>query len=355
MSPPVTVIVDDQSKDIKYLCPVDQQTVAGTYINNTWTSVKSPQCGSDGWFQYTFNGTRILVAASSPNDDQLFSVMIDDGPRMNYTGSGYYESPVLSDDRHTITYYAPSGASDLSSTLDYLAVTAGRTTFLNGHTLIVDDSDDTVTYGGGWTTESPIPLTFDFSTSIYQSTTHWSHSIGDTIEYNFLGDSIALYGIVANLTSSARKNISMTYILDGVPTERGIPAGTLEGLPKAALFHSSNLTAGQHTLIVNVSDIASPQAIGFDFFLYNSTASDVTASAASANPSATRSRAGAIAGGVIGALLLLGLLFFALLQLSKRRKCGVHRWFPLEKLQTPQKPLPKVPEFKTKFGAGHSL
>jgi len=147
----------------------------------------------------------------------------------------------------------------------------------------------------------------------------------------------------------------MTYILDGVPSEQGIPAGTLEGLPKAALFRSSNLSAAEHTLIVNVSEIASPQAIGFDFFLYNSTASDLTASASASSAAAVaRSRAGAIAGGVIGGLLFLGLLFFALLQLSRRRKCGVHRWFPLEKLKTTQKPLPKVPEFKTKWAAGYA-
>jgi len=346
MSRPVTVIVDDQNKDIKYLCPVNMQTVAGTYINNTWTTVESPQCGSDGWFQYTFSGTRILVAASSPNPNQAFSVKIDDGPRQDYTGNGFYESPVLSDDNHTITYYAPSGPN-LSSTLDYLAVTAGRATPLNGRTVIVDDSDDSVAYSGSWTTQSPIPLTFDFSTSLYQSTTHWSRSIGDTIEFHFIGDSIAVYGIVANL---AKKNISMAYILDGVPKEQGIPFGTLEFLPKAALFHSSNLTSGEHTLLVNVSEIASPAVIGFDFFLYNSTAADLASSAGSTNPSAAaaRTRAGAIAGGVLGTLLLLGLLLFALLQLSKRRKCGVHRWFPLEKLKAAQKPLPKMPEIKTR-------
>jgi hypothetical protein len=233
-----------------------------------------------------------------------------------------------------------------------LLVSAGRGTPLNGRTLIVDDSEDTVTYSGSWTTQSPIPLTFDFSTSLYQATSHWSQSIGDTIEYHFLGDSIALYGIVANLASSTRTNISMTYILDGVPTEQGIPAGTLEGLPKSALFRSSNLAGGEHTLIVNVSDIAAPQAIGFDFFLYNSTAADLAASAAGTKPSAAaaRSRAGAIAGGVLGSLLFLGLLFFALLQLSKRRKCGVHRWFPLEKLKTGEKPLPKMPDIKTNLG-----
>jgi len=334
MSQNPIIIVDDQNKDIEYLCPVNKQTVAGTYINNTWTSILSPACSSNGWFRYTFFGTRIQVAATTSNPNLTYSVTIDDGPRTDHTGDGFYESPVLSDGRHTITYFAPHGASSLSTVLDYLAVTSGRTTPVNGRTMIVDDMDNAVIYGGSWSTESPIDLDFDFTTSLYKSTTHWSRSIGDTIEYHFIGDSIAVYGIVANMASSPRDNISMSYILDGVPTQQGIPNLTLEGLPKAALFHSPNLTAGEHTLVINVSDITPPQALGFDFFLYNSTMPDPPTAASASASSATQARVGGIVGGVFGVLIFLGILFVLLFQLSKKRKFGVDRWFPVWKLKT---------------------
>lgn len=56
MSQAITIIVDDQDENINYLCPVVKQTVAGTYINNTWTAVENAECGSGGWFKYTFSG-----------------------------------------------------------------------------------------------------------------------------------------------------------------------------------------------------------------------------------------------------------------------------------------------------------
>ncbi|TFK64620.1 hypothetical protein BDN72DRAFT_901402 [Pluteus cervinus] len=340
MSRNITVIVDDQDKDIKYLCPVNKQTVTGTYINNTWTSISGSECGSEGWFQYTFIGTRVQVAVSSSRQDRSFAVQIDNGPKTSYTGGGFYESPVLADGSHTITYYAPKGASALSTTLDYLTYTAGPSTPLNGHTLLVDDSDGAVEYRGSWSTKSPIPLSFDFSTSLYESTAHWSQAIGDAIEFNFIGNSIAVYGIVANLTSSPQKNITTTYTIDGDSTERGIPAGTLEGLPKAALFSAHGLSDGQHTLTVNVSQIASPQALGFDFFMYNSTAADLQVVSAGSTSddnaplTASQSRAGVIIGGVVGGLLLLGALVFAVSQWNKRRKEGADSWFVVGKLKT---------------------
>ena len=48
-------LLDDQSADIAYLCPVTHQTVLGSYFNNTWTSISDESCG-DGWFQLTFSG-----------------------------------------------------------------------------------------------------------------------------------------------------------------------------------------------------------------------------------------------------------------------------------------------------------
>jgi len=333
-------MVDDQNEDIHYLCDVIHQTVRGTYVNNTWTAIESSNCASKGWFEYTFSGTRITVAASSSRTNRTFGVKIDDEPRKNFTGNGHYESPILSDGPHTIKYFPPKGSSARSATLDYLTVTAGKSTPLAGSTFVVDDSDGAIVYAGKWSTESPIPLNFDYSTTLYSGTAHWSHSVGDTIEYHFNGDSVILYGIVANLTSAPQNNITATYVLDGVATEQGIPWGTLEGLPKSQLFRSKSLPPGEHTLLVNISQISADQAFGIDFLLYKSTAADLAVVSAGANDvpalSPTQARTGIIVGSVIGSVLLLGVMFLALSQWLKRRKAGADDWFIVGKLKTAQ-------------------
>lgn len=132
-------------------------------------------------------GTRIQVAAAFSSPNRNFSVSIDDGPKYRYTGDGFYESPILPDGQHILTYYAPRKSSGLSATLDYLTVSAGENTPIFGKNLIVDDADGVIHYSGNWATEAPIPLSFDFATSLYESTTHWSSSIGDTFEFKFKG------------------------------------------------------------------------------------------------------------------------------------------------------------------------
>jgi hypothetical protein len=53
-----TLLVDDQDSQINYLCPTLKQIIAGSYSNNTWSTIKSETC-KDGWFQYTFYGAPI--------------------------------------------------------------------------------------------------------------------------------------------------------------------------------------------------------------------------------------------------------------------------------------------------------
>lgn len=105
-----------------------------------------------------------------------------------------------------------------------------------------------------------------------------------------------------------------------------MPFGTLEGLPKARLFETKNLTSDSHTLLVNISDITASQVIGFDFIVYTSTAAGVSI-AAGVNPSdeslsPAQSRTGVIAGSIIGTLLLLSIFIYAVMRWQKRKKYG---------------------------------
>lgn len=206
----VSLLVDDQDSQIQYLCPSLHQIVTGSYYNNTWSTVESESCSS-GWFQYTFNGALLLegpyvifigltslllrvgvgvqVSASVANAGQNYQVKIDDGSFVPQTGHGSYQSPVLPDGKHTITY-ASSFSSRTPPSFDYLAVTPGPSTPLSGRTLAVDDADPAFIYSGKWTTTPLNPITFDYSTSLYRNTTHWSSTIGDTLQFNFIGASL---------------------------------------------------------------------------------------------------------------------------------------------------------------------
>jgi hypothetical protein len=271
MSQNITVLVDDQDSRINYLCPSLKQDVAGSYSNNTWTTIQSADC-SNGWFEYVFYGTGVHIAASVAHPTQDVSVKLDDGHFIPQPGNGHYDSPVLADGRHTVTYAI--GNVSLVPVFDYLTVDAGPSTPLSGSTLIVDDSDTTIKYSGSWTTSPPHPLSFDYSTSLYKNTTHWSSTVGDTIEFKFTGTSVSVYGLFSNI--SAGGNISATYSIDGNSTTQFVPQGSLDSVPMAQLFHA-DLQAGNHTLSVNVTSITSPRALGVDFIAYNSSVTSVAA------------------------------------------------------------------------------
>ncbi|KAF8645251.1 hypothetical protein AX16_008076 [Volvariella volvacea WC 439] len=308
MSHEIAFIVDDQDGDIEYLCPVLHQSVAGTYINNTWTSPERRSCISNGWFRYRFIGTRLQAAVESSTS---YEIEID--RKSVGMHSGYYVSPQLADDEHTVVFYAPSEFSLFSATLDYLTISAGSKTPLHGRTIIVNDNDDAISYNGDWTTESPAPLP-PFSTHSYESTAHWTSTVGSMIEFRFTGESIAVFGIFANLGTPSQ-NVTATYILDDASITQGLPAGAPEAVPKVQLFRSQDLPAGEHRLLVNISDITPPQAIGFDFFLYNTTVRDVY----NVPTDDTYARVGFVTGAALGGLLISGILLLALWHWTRQK------------------------------------
>ncbi|KAF8195569.1 hypothetical protein BJ912DRAFT_957438 [Pholiota molesta] len=267
------------------------QKVAGAYYNNTWTTVNSDTC-ENGWFEYTFYGTGIHVAASIASPDASYSVKIDDGAFEPQTRNGTYDSPVLSDGKHTLTY-ATASQKALPS-FDYLT----------GTTLAVDDSDTSIVYSGNWSTTPPSSVVVDASSPLYGNTAHWPQILAI-----LLSSSISVYGILANL--STIENITAAYILDGISKVQSIPQGTLNSLPMVELFHAE-VQPGEHTLLMNITEIQITQAIGIDFVAYNasfdSTAPASTASFPSSALGFSRSlRVGAKVGvsvGVLAAVIL---------------------------------------------------
>lgn len=102
------------------------------------------------------------------------------------TGDGNYDSGVLPDGEHTVTYAI--GLDDLFPAFDYLTVTASTLTPMNGRTVIVDDASSQIQYhGSGWTMGNLSEASFDYSTGPYQDSLHWSNTVGNSFSYSFVG------------------------------------------------------------------------------------------------------------------------------------------------------------------------
>lgn len=260
-----TYFVDDQDPNVQYLCPVLKQRVIGSYYKDTWTSPQNISCAA-GWFQYTFNGTGVHVAASFTNASD-FPVHIDNDDFLLYTGNGTYDSPALSDGQHTITY--AMGNLSVLPALDYLTVTAGPKTMLYGKTIAVDDTDQSIAFRGKWSQSSPYSPAVDYTSRLYKSTSRWTSNVGDTMEFKFEGNSVAVFGMVA-YNSMALRNITADFTVDGVSQTWTISNKTLPYLPMVELFRA-DVQDGNHTLLFNLTDIQGERALGIDFVTYNAT------------------------------------------------------------------------------------
>jgi hypothetical protein len=303
-----TIFVDDQDPNVKYLCPVLRQRVTGSYYKDTWTSPQNTSCGA-GWFQYTFNGTGVHVAASFVNISD-FPVRIDNDEFLLYTGNGSFDSPTLPDGQHTITY--GMGNLTVFPALDYLTVTAGPNTSLYGKTISVDDNDKAMTFRGSWSQASPYPPStpFDYASRLYQKTSHWTSNVGDTMQFNFQGSSVAVYGMVSyNKTSS--RNITADFVVDGLSQTRTISNKTLPYLPMVELFRA-DLQDGNHTLLFNLTDIQGERALGIDFVAYNASFNHLTPEQPSSGMPAWAPKLGIALASIAGFafLLTIGIIFW---------------------------------------------
>ena len=111
---------------------------------------------------------------------------MDGGDFRPQSGNGSFDFPQFSDGQHTLTY-AIEPAVNAFPAFDYLTVTAGPNTPLEGKTLAVDDADTAVVYSGDWSTSSPIPASFDYSEKLYKNTAHWTNKVGSSLQFNFKG------------------------------------------------------------------------------------------------------------------------------------------------------------------------
>jgi len=312
-----TFFVDDQDSNVQYLCPVLKEKVTGSYYNNTWTSPQDSSCGT-GWFQYTFNGTGVHVAASFTNTSD-FPVRIDNNDFLLYTGNGTYDSPKLTDGQHTITY--AMGNLSVLPAFDYLTVTAGPSTMLYGKTIAIDDDDPSIAFRGSWSPSSQYPPpSFNYAPTLFDGTGHWTSNVGDTMEFQFEGSSVAVYGMVAYNTT-ALTNITADFIVDGVSQTYTVSTKTLPYLPMVQFFRA-DLQDGNHTLLFNLTDIQGERALGIDFIAYNASFNHLTPAPQGHSAPAWAPKVGIAIASIAGFAVLLTLFIIFWQRFRKDRSHG---------------------------------
>ncbi|KAJ7717019.1 hypothetical protein B0H16DRAFT_1740861 [Mycena metata] len=282
---------------------------------------------------FTFVGSSIaayatVAAVNPPNASMSFSV--DNSIRGAYTPDGItvttphsllWQSPIMNDTSHTLIITQTAAQSGGVIFFDYLLY--NTTVSTNVHSFFIDDSDPRITYTGGWNE--------DLQDDEFQHTLHSSTKVGDSLSFQFVGKSIAMYG---DLVPGASSNAS--FAIDGGPP-LFIPSTSPAGrTTNNLLFNSGDLANGNHSLVVSAAD---DQALWVDYFLVtpngpgptSSSLSATSGSSAASSPSGlsvgsnavqTKKSApiGAIVGPVVGVLVLIALLVAALFVYRRRRR-----------------------------------
>ncbi|KAJ7651912.1 hypothetical protein B0H17DRAFT_1147505 [Mycena rosella] len=184
-------------------------------------------------------------------------------------------------------------------------------------TFFIDDRDPRITYTPPW-------RKFSGSDGDFQRTSQESTLPGDSFSLDFEGTSISYYG---GLTPSDDGVMNASIVLDGQVPHFYIAPLHPPAVTNNLIFTSGRIAPGNHTLVVTSESIAT---MWTDYFLVtpstdSTSASQSSGSASRVGPSKKSTPVAAIAGGVIGALVLIALAFLAILMFKRRRRGRIPR------------------------------
>ncbi|KAF8064018.1 hypothetical protein FPV67DRAFT_1782385 [Lyophyllum atratum] len=370
------VFVDDTDQRVVYS---GGWFIGGSKDEFGYTTHGTTFAGSTATF--TFTGSSVTVFGTIPNrgaarNPTTSTYSIDGSKPVQFTASHlsdgvqykqeFFHSPQLPQGQHTLTitsttdntffwldYFevdipvgvplfrsvtgteitpAPTQTPAMSTTTltsfgDQIATTIPPTPppALKNTAVDIDDTDNRIIYAGAWLLSG--------EPDENQATAHGSADPGATATLTFTGSSIAVYGTITETRPGFGARLS-TYTIDGANPVVFRPSPAANVLYKQLFFQSPTLGDGQHTLVVTAG--AGDLPLWLDFFQVNSSSSTPTTSfssiiaPASSQPSDSSTHpfqltssgssrhGGAIAGGVIGSLLFLGLVAFIVFR--RRRK-----------------------------------
>ncbi|KAL0952764.1 hypothetical protein HGRIS_006992 [Hohenbuehelia grisea] len=315
--PQVNYTIDDRSPLIQY-----QPAGAWSYGSN------DPRLDGD-WDKYSNNGTFMLCTAAGSSASLTFtgtSVWIFGAKRSNHgpysvnldgtvtTGSGYvqslFQTPLFSatgleDRSHTVTITnMRTGDAQPFLDIDFITWTSE---VQNDQQTRYANSDSAFSYQPSTSWSSPALA--GFSSSVAHSTL----DSGASMFLNFSGESVTLYG------ATGPNAAPYAVQLDG-GSVTSFNATTDAYTPQVILFHADNLSPGSHSVRLTNTPSTMGQSSSIDYALVRGASSTGTSPNASSRESSTsKLNAGAIAGIVVGAIVVLALLA-ALAVLLRRRK-----------------------------------
>lgn len=329
---PLLVIVDDTDDYISY-GPASVTWNVSTLVN--WFNGTGHVPGfasnsSGGTISMEFEGTSVAFFGITPsvNNSQILAVSIDGGEPTNTSYNDpnppsyrqWYQSPTLTEGPHQITLSNLSGPS-----LDFAVVTVGNNSPLEGHVIIVDNEDPSITFEGDWQLNSTLSHSTQFPEGLaFHNSTQDSSAIGANLTFRFTGKDLAIYGTYTDLGL-----LALTFTLDGDSLSKTYPV--ISTSPQSGQqqqnfqFTSFDfLEPGNHTLVVNITDCVN-QTFSFDYLTFTPAFSTMAtmpnltsvtgatgaSDSGSSHSAKLSSRTGAIIGVLVGLAVLLNCAFFA--------------------------------------------
>ncbi|KAJ7064952.1 hypothetical protein C8F01DRAFT_1367177 [Mycena amicta] len=184
----------------------------------------------------------------------------------------------------------------------------------------IPDNDPRVLYSPTWSIES-LP---------FFQTAHQTHVVGSSLSLTFDGSGITVFGSIpsSNITHPPPTTV---YMIDAAqPFTTAEPMAALP-VPNQPLFSASHLSAGKHTLVVNVTAVQFASPFSIDYFIIapsspaSSTGSALGSSVSSTALEAAHTTSNAAVGVLAGVLsavtfILLCGVAFLIVALRRRRK-----------------------------------
>ncbi|KAF7361050.1 hypothetical protein MSAN_01135700 [Mycena sanguinolenta] len=320
----MSILLDDSDPLVQYL-PTGGWSTSGETPEFEATAHASATLGATA--NLTFEGTSISVYGSiAPNSGHSSLNFSIDGvdidsyrrPVSNAVHNQlFWKSPVFNETQHTLVVTVLDSDSESRGMHDpfrnpafYLDYFIYNTTSTAGKTLLIDDTDASVTYSAdGWRSDN------DTDTCL-ESTQHVSASVGSWAAVSFNGTGISVVG------SASQASI----VIDGSQPVLSQPQ--IEN----QLFNKSDLPPGLHT--INITFLAG-NSLGIDYFLVTNSQTPSTAQSQSTPQLSGTSQLSKkppiarIVGGAVGGLALLILLLAVVLVVRRRRAARVDQSDPM--------------------------
>ncbi|THU77557.1 hypothetical protein K435DRAFT_877696 [Dendrothele bispora CBS 962.96] len=181
---------------------------------------------------------------------------------------------------------------------DYAVASVTELEILHDQTIIVDDSNTEIQWGGNWEEKRNYTLNrpLGFQGGSWGATvnarphgngTHESDKVGDYFIFQFQGSSILVGGItpqnrtdpiyqvvlanISELSSFDNFHLKLNFTLDGYSQAAVFTGETISqpvGTPHFPYFQNDSLAEGNHTLVMTVDDVTGNTSVVIDYLTY---------------------------------------------------------------------------------------